>query len=162
MISKKLQQAINSQIQAEFISAYLYLSMSADCEAKNLRGFAHWLKVQYQEETGHAMKLISYLHERGAKVELQTIEQPPQTFTSPVELFEQVLAHEQKVTSMINKLYETASEEKDFATQIFLQWFITEQVEEEASVTTVLERLKMIGDKGSALLYIDKELGKRQ
>lgn len=162
MISAKMQDALNRQIQAEFQSAYLYLAMSAYCESKNLKGFAHWLKVQYQEETGHALKILNYLLERGGVVELKAIEAPSAEFGSPAEVFEKVLAHEQHVTSLINKLYETAVEEKDLATQVFLQWFITEQVEEEASASDVLERIKMIGDRSSAILYLDKELGKRE
>lgn len=162
MISQKLQDAMNSQIQAELYSAYLYLSMSAYCESKNLGGFAHWMKLQYQEETSHAMKFIDYLQERGGTVVLKAIEAPPTEFGTPLEVFEQTLAHEIHVTNLINKLYEAALEEKDYAAQIFLQWFINEQVEEEASATSVLERLKIIGDKSTgAILYLDKELRKR-
>lgn len=162
MISKKLQDAINNQIQAEFYSAYLYLSMSAYAESKNLAGFAHWFRLQYQEETGHALKFIAYLQERGAEVELKQIDAPPAEFGTPLELFEQTLAHEEHVTSLIHQLYEIALDGKDYAAQIFLQWFITEQVEEEASATAVVERLKIIGDKSpGSILYLDKELGKR-
>lgn len=162
MINQKLQDAINSQIQAEFYSAYLYLSMSAYCESQNFAGFAHWLKLQYQEETEHALKLIGYLQERGGTVELKKIDAPPAEFGSPLQVFEQTLAHEQHVTSLIHQLYEAAVAEKDYAAQIFLQWFITEQVEEEASATAVVERLRIIGDKSpGSVLYIDKELGKR-
>lgn len=161
MMNEKLQNAINTQIQKEFNSAYLYLAMSAYSESKNLRGFASWLKVQYDEETEHAMKLLNYLGERNAQVSLKTIEAPAHEFGTPIEIFEVVLKHEQVITASINKLYETALEEKDYAAQIFLQWYINEQVEEEATASAVLERLKVIGDKGSAILYIDKELGKR-
>jgi len=161
MMNKKMADAINAQIQAELYSAYLYLSMSADCESKNLKGFASWLKIQYQEETSHAMKLMAYLQERGGSVELRTIDAPPTTFKSHMEIFEQVLAHEKHVTALINTLYEQAIDTKDFAAQIFLQWFINEQVEEEANASSILERIKMLGDKGSAILYLDKELGKR-
>ncbi len=161
MMNEKLQNAINNQIQKEFNSAYLYLAMSAYCESKNLRGFASWLKVQYNEETEHAMKLLNYLGERSAKVSLKSLEAPAGDFGTPIEIFEAVLKHEQLITASINKLYETALEEKDYAAQIFLQWYINEQVEEEANAQAVLERLKVIGDKGSAILYIDKELGKR-
>lgn len=161
MISTKLQDAINNQIQAEMNSAQLYLAMSVYSEDKNLRGFAHWLKTQYQEETTHAFKFIDYLVARNGTVKLQAIPAPAATYGSPVELFEQVLAHEIQITSLINKLYEVAIEEKDYAAQIFLQWFIEEQVEEEGSAAAVLERLKMIGSSNGSLLYIDKELGKR-
>jgi ferritin len=162
MINEKLQNAFNSQIQKEFHSAYLYLAMSAYAHSKNLHGFAQWLKVQYNEETEHAMKLLNYLGERGAQVTLKKIDAPANDFGTPLNLFEAVLKHEETITESINKLYETALEEKDYAAQIFLQWYINEQVEEEASASAVLERLKVIGDKGSSILYIDKELGKRE
>lgn len=152
---------MNTQIKKEFSSAYLYLAMSAYCESKNLRGFASWLKVQYNEEVEHAMKLIGYLGERSAKVVLKSLDAPANDFGTPIEIFEAVLKHEIMITESVNKLYETALEEKDYAAQVFLQWYINEQVEEEANASAVLERLKVIGDKGSAILYIDKELGKR-
>lgn len=161
MINQKMQDAINSQIQAEFYSAYLYLSMSAYCESKSLKGFANWLNVQYQEETSHATMLLNYLIERGGKVRLDTIDAPPSEFGTVVEMFEKVLTHEQHVTSLINKLYEVAVNEKDFAAQIFLQWFINEQVEEEASVGEVLDKLSVIGEKTVDILYLDKELSTR-
>lgn len=161
MISQKMQDAINTQIQAEMYSAYLYLSMSAYCESKSLKGFANWLNVQYQEETFHATKLMAYLGERGGKVRLATIDAPPCEFGSMVELFEKVQDHEQHVTSLINKLYEVAVAEKDFAAQIFLQWYINEQVEEEASVGEVLDKLAVLGEKTSEILYLDKELATR-
>ncbi len=161
MIKEKMQQAINEQIQAEMFSANLYLAMSGYCMSKGLKGFANWLRVQYQEETMHALKLLDYLLERGGQLEIKEIEAPPQEFGKPVEVFEKILAHEDHVTSLINKLYEVAVEEKDVAAQIFLQWFVTEQVEEEASVSEVLEQLRMIGDQNSELFYLDKELATR-
>lgn len=161
MISNKLQDAINNQIQAEMDSAYIYLAMSVYSESKNLRGFAHWLKTQYTEEMSHAFKLLDYLTERGGTVTLKAIPAPAEEFGTPVEVFEKVLAHEVHVTSLITKLYELAIAEKDYAAQIFLQWFIEEQVEEEGNATAILERLKMIGTSNGSLLYIDKELGKR-
>jgi len=162
MISKKMQDTINNQVQAELASAYLYLSMAAYCEGKNMKGFGHWLRVQYQEETGHAMKLMDYLLERGGQPELKAIDAPPAEFGSPLNVFEKVLSHEQHVTSLIHSLYEVALAEKDYASQIFLQWFINEQVEEEASASEILEKIKMLGDKSSAIIYLDKELGKRE
>lgn len=161
MIGTKLQAAINNQIQAEMDSAYIYLAMSVYSEGKNLRGFAHWLKNQYNEEMEHAFKLLNYLVERGGTVQLQAIAAPATDFGSPVELFEKVLAHEIHITSLISKLYELAIAEKDYAAQVFLQWFIEEQVEEEGNAEAVLARLKMIGNSNGSLLYIDKELGKR-
>jgi ferritin len=161
MLGKKLQDAMNEQIKNELYSAYLYLSMSAYCEAANLPGFAHWMRVQAQEEEAHAMKFYNFIHERGGRVVLQAIDQPPVEFPSPLAVFEQTLEHEQKVTGMIHDLYALAVEEKDYASQIFLQWFVTEQVEEEASASQILEMLKMIGDKGHALIMLDRQLGRR-
>ena len=161
MITSKMQEAFNNQIQAEFASAYLYLSMANYCEAKNLPGFAHWLKLQYQEETGHALKMKDYVLERGGKVTLKSIDAPSTEFGDPVDVFAKVLAHEIHVTSLINNLYETAVAEKDYASQIFLQWFINEQVEEEASASAIHEKLKLVPNSSGAILYIDKELGKR-
>lgn len=161
MLSKKVQDAFNNQIQAEMASAYLYLSMAAYCEGKNLKGFGHWLRAQYNEEVSHAMKMFDYVIERGGQVLLQAIEAPPAEFGSPTDVFAKVLDHEQHVTARINSLYELAVAEKDYASQIFLQWFISEQVEEEGSAGEIIERMKLAGDKGSALVWIDKELGKR-
>ena len=161
-MNKKMQTAINDQIQKEFYSAYLYLAMSAYCQEVNLCGFAKWLKVQYQEEMSHGMKLLDHLLERGAKVELGKIEAPPSEFGSPKAMFEEVLKHEKFITASINKLYETALAEKDYPAQILLQWYVSEQVEEESNASAILESLKMVGDKGAPLMYSDKELGKRQ
>ena len=161
MISVKMQEAINKQIQEELYSSYLYLAMAADSEEKNLKGFANWLQVQYQEENAHAMKLYHYLLERGGKVKLAPIQAPPSEFGTPLQVFETVLAHERHITSSINALYETAVSEKDYAAQIFLQWFIEEQVEEEGNASEILEKLKMVGERSGAILYLDKELKKR-
>lgn len=161
MISAKMQKAINNQIQAEMYSANLYLAMSGYCISKGLKGFGNWLRVQYQEETDHALKFVDYILERGGDLELKAIEAAPTEFGKPVEVFEKILAHEQHVTSLINKLYEVAFEEKDVAAQIFLQWFVTEQVEEEASVSEVLEQLRLVDDKTAGLFYLDKELAAR-
>ncbi len=161
MKSKKLQETMNNQIQAELYSAYLYLAMSIDCQSKNLKGFANWLNVQYQEETMHAMKLLAYMQERGAQVELQAIQAPPSKFGTPVEIFEQVLKHELHVTELIHNLYAVAIEEKDYAAQMFLQWYVNEQVEEEASASEVLEKLKMVEGNNGALFFIDQELAAR-
>jgi ferritin len=162
MIGKKLQDLFNSQIQAEFYSAQLYLSMSAYSESENFKGFANWLKVQYEEETSHGMKFIHYIQERGGEVQLKAIEAPPVKFGSMLKLFEEVLTHEKKVTALINNLYEVALKEKDYAAQIFLQWFINEQVEEEASATLIVEQLKMVGDKSvGGLFQLDHTLGHR-
>lgn len=161
MINTKVQEAINDQIQAELYSAYLYLAMSAYCEEQNLKGFAHWLKGQHDEETSHAYKFMEHLQDRGGKVVLKAIEAPGTEFGTPVAVFEKVLAHEKYVTERIHKLYELALAEKDYAAQILLQWFITEQVEEEATASAILEKIKMIPEKSGGLFYLDKELGKR-
>ena len=161
MISKSMQDSINEQIKNELYSSYLYLAMSAHFEAANLGGFAHWLRLQSQEELEHAMKFFDYINERGGRVHLKAIDQPPAEWSSTLTAFEEVLAHEQKVTGMIHKLYAQAVEEKDYASQIMLQWFITEQVEEEKNATEIIEQIKMIEARGSALLYLDRQLGKR-
>lgn len=162
MITKKLQDAVNTQIQAEMYSANLYLAMSLYSETQNLRGFANWLRIQYQEEMEHAFKLMHYLLERGGTPQLAEIAAPAAAYGTPLQLFEAVLKHEQHVTSLIHALYEQAIAEKDVAAQIFLQWFVTEQVEEEANATAIVEKLRLIGDKSvGAIFYVDKELGKR-
>ena len=163
MLSEKMQKLMNNQIQAEFYSAQLYLAMSVYSESENFKGFAHWLKVQYQEETSHGMKFLEYMLERGVEVELKVIDAPPVKFGSMLKLFEEVLAHEKKVTAMINNLYEAALKEKDYASQIFLQWFISEQVEEEANAAEIVAQLKMIGDKSvGGLFQLDHALGHRK
>ena len=161
MLNKTIQDAMNVQIKNELYSAYLYLSMSAYCESINFAGFAHWMRIQAQEEVEHAMKFYGFIHERGGRVVLQAIDQPPVEFQSPLDVFEKTLEHEQKVTGMIHDLYGLAVQEKDYASQIFLQWFVTEQVEEEDSATQIVETLKMIGDKHQALLMLDRELSRR-
>ena len=161
-MKEEMQVAINAQIQKEFYSSYLYLAMSAYCEKENLPGFAKWLKVQYQEEIEHAMKFLNHLLERGGTVKLGAIAEPPCEFGSPKALFEEVLKHEKFITASINNLYETAIAEKDYPVQVLLQWFISEQVEEESSACAIVEKLKMVGEKGAPLMYIDKELGYRK
>lgn len=160
-IKTKMQNAVNKQINAELYSAYLYLSMSAYCESINLKGFARWMREQAKEETGHAMKLYGYVHERGGKVTLSSIGVPTTTWKSPTAVFEHTYNHEKKVTEMIDNLVNLAMNEKDYATTIFLQWFVTEQVEEEASASEIWETLKMIGASKNGLIMLDKQLGKR-
>lgn len=162
MISKKMVKALNKQITAEVYSAYLYFSMAADFEAKNLPGFAHWMYTQAQEEFGHATRFYNYIYEQQGKAKLAAIDAPPSEWASPVEVFEAAYKHEQHVTSLINGLVALAMEEKDFATNIFLQWFVTEQVEEEASAVTILDQLKMVGDNAQGLFMLDRELTQRQ
>jgi ferritin len=161
MLSKKMQDAINEQIKNELYSGYLYLAMAAYAEDQNLPGFSHWMKTQCQEEVEHAMKFFGYIAERGGRVELKAIDQPPVAFDSPTALFEMTLEHEKKVTGLIHDLYELALEEKDYASQVFLQWYIEEQVEEEATASEILETLKMAGEKGQALVMMDRALARR-
>jgi ferritin len=153
-----MQKALNGQIQKEFASSYLYLAMAAYCETKNLPGMATWLKVQAQEEWGHGMKIYEYIVDRGGTVTLQSLEQPPAEFGSPVDVFKGVLEHEQKITAALNDLYAAAVKENDYATQIMLQWFISEQVEEEKNASDILELLKMAGEH---VIVLDHRLGKR-
>src|SRR5215210_6554996 len=161
MISQSLADALNEQLKQELYSSYLYLSMLAVCVDKNLTGFAHWLRLQADEEREHAMKFFDFIQDRDGRAVLQAIPQPPREFGSPVNLFEQVLAHEQEVTSLIEQLYRKAVAEQDHATQIFLEWFISEQVEEEKTATQILDTLRMAGDNKVALLMLDRELGAR-
>jgi ferritin len=162
MLSKKLEEALNEQIKNELYSAYLYLAMAAQCEAQNLNGFAHWLKVQAKEEIGHGMKLYDFVNDRGGRVILKAIEQPPVEFGTPLDMFKKVLEHEQKVTSMINQLYELAKQENDYPAQVMLQWFIDEQVEEEKNASYILALLNYTEGKGQGLVLLDRELGKRE
>lgn len=161
-MDKKLQKAFNDQIKHELYSAHIYLAMAAYFEAKSLSGFAHWMKVQYKEEVAHAMKMFEFLNDRGVKVLLQAIPQPALEYTSTLEVFEETLKHEKKVTSLINALYDLAKEIKDSASSVFLQWFISEQVEEEKNASYIIETLKMTKPEGPALIMLDRELAKRQ
>ena len=161
MLKQPVQDAINEQIKNELYSAYVYLSMSAYCQTINLAGFAHWMREQSREEVAHAMKLFDFVIDRGGRVVLEAIAKPPTEFKSPLELAQQTLDHERRVTGMIDRLYELAIQENDYATQAQLQWFVTEQVEEEKSASTILEQLKMVGDNRTALLMLDMEMGKR-
>jgi ferritin len=160
-MDKKLQKAFNDQIKNELYSAYLYLAMAAYFESINLEGFGHWMKVQFKEEQVHAMKMFEFLNDRGARVNLQAIPQPPVDFDSAQDIFIKTLEHEKKVTSLINELYELAQKVNDKAACIFLQWFITEQVEEEKNATRILETIKMIKPDSAALIMLDRELAKR-
>jgi ferritin len=155
-----MQEALNTQLNAELYSSYLYLSMAAYYEASDLVGFAHWMRVQAQEELFHAMKFYDFLHERGGKVVLAPIEGPETNWDTANAPFDHAYQHEQKVTGLINDLVNLAIEEKDHATNNFLQWFVKEQVEEEASASEVVQKLKLAGD-GSGLFMIDQELGTR-
>jgi ferritin len=158
MLNEKMLIELNKQINAEFYSAYLYLSMSASMEAHSLKGFANWFRVQWQEELSHALKLFDYVTERGGEIKLDSIETPKIYWISPLEIFIDTYTHEKKVTGMINDLMEVAQMEKDFATQQMLQWFVKEQVEEESNASELVEKLKMVGEDKRGLLELDREL----
>jgi len=161
MLSKKMEDALNEQINKEMYSAYLYLSMSAHSTNIGLPGFANWFMVQYKEETEHAMRIYKYINEQGGKVKLKAIEEPPSEFKDVMDMFEKTLKHEQFITKSIHDLMELAIKERDHATQIFLQWFVTEQIEEEGNDNEILAKLRLAGDKGNGLFMIDKELATR-
>ena len=157
----KVRNLINEQIAHEFYASYLYLAMAAHFEEQNLEGFAQWMRMQSDEEDEHAMKLFDYLVERGERIELGAIDEPPVEFGSPVDAFRAALEHEKKVTGLINDIYEAAVDAKDYPTQVMLQWFIEEQVEEEDVTGTAVERLEMAGDSNAAIMFLDAEFGKR-
>lgn len=161
-MNQSIQVAINSQINAEIESAHIYLSMAAYLDSIALPGCASWMKIQHSEEMEHAMKFYDFLYDRGGKAELQSIAAPQANFDSVLAVFEKALENEKKVTKLIHDLYELAKQEKDYAFESFLKWFIDEQVEEEASATEVIDKIKMIGDHGPALIMLDKELGQRK
>jgi ferritin len=161
MLNPKIQDAFNRQISAELSSAYLYLSMSAYFEAESLRGMAHWMRVQSQEEHKHAMKLFAFINERNGRVTLGPLEAPPSEWKSPLDVFEDAYKHELKVSGLINNLMNLALAEKDHAASSFLQWFVNEQVEEEAAAMAVRDELKLAGDHGVARLMMDRHLGQR-
>jgi len=161
MIPKKLEEAMNEQLNYELFSAYIYQAMTADFKAKGLNGFANWMQVQVQEELLHAMGFHNYILSRGGKVKLMKIEAPPETWKTPLEAFEHALHHEESVTMRINKLAKIAKDEDDFASANFLQWYINEQVEEEENANEIVNQLKMVDDSKEAIFMIDKELATR-
>ncbi|NLE38916.1 MAG: ferritin [Pirellulaceae bacterium] len=161
MLSTKMHEALNAQINAEYYSSYLYLSMAAHCQAINLTGFANWLRVQADEELIHALKFYDFILERGGRVTLGPIEAPASEWESPLAIFEATLAHEQYVTDRINKLVDLAIAESDHATNSFLQWFVNEQVEEEASADAVLQKLKLVAGAPGGLFMLDQEMAQR-
>jgi ferritin len=161
MISNAMQNAINEQINKELYSSYLYLSMAAYFENKNLPGFAKWMHMQADEEREHGMKFFHHLLDRGGKVELKAIADPETDWKTNLDVFKQVQEHEAAVTASINALYELALKEKDYPAQIMLQWFIAEQVEEEKNAADIVQQLELIDAKGTAVLMLDHQLGKR-
>jgi ferritin len=161
MISKKVEKALNAQVNAELYSAYLYLSMESYFQSLNLNGFANWMRVQTQEEVSHAMKIYDFVNERGGRSLLKGIDGPPTEWESPLAAFEDAYAHEQKVTGLINDLVDLAIKEKDHATNNFLQWFVNEQVEEEASADAIVQQLKMMKKAPGGMFMLDRELSRR-
>ena len=162
MMSKTMQDALNEQMKHEFYSSFLYLSMSAFCDRANRPGLARWMRAQGQEETKHAMKIFDHVLDRGGRVELRELGPPPVDFSSPKDVFDQAHKHEQQVTASINKVYGLAVDERDFASRVFLDWFVQEQVEEEKTSGLLAEQLRMVGDDRPGLLMLDRELGQRK
>ncbi len=162
MIGKKMLDALNEQINAELYSAYMYQAMAAQFEADNLRGFAHWMDLQAKEEQNHARKIYEFLVNRGGRVALKAIAAPPAEWKSALAVFEESYAHEQKVTGLISRLVDLARTENDHAAEVFLAWFVTEQVEEEANASQIVEKLKMIKEQPQGLLMLDAQLAGRE
>lgn len=160
-ISQKLEKELNDQIQAEFASAYLYLSMSAWFDRQSLPGFAHWMRLQASEEADHGMRIYRHVLDRQGSVVLQAIEAPPASFDSPLEAFREALEHEKSISERFHHLYRLATDEEEYASIPLLEWFVTEQVEEEDSVRTIVDQLELVGDAGHALLLLDRELAAR-
>ena len=161
MISNEIEGALNEQVNKEFYSAYMYLAMSAYCNSIGLPGFSHWMRMQYEEETMHVTKMYDYILNQGGQIHLKLIEEPPQEYGTPLEVFETTLEHEQYVTGLINKLMDLAVEERDYATQAFLRWYVTEQVEEESNVNDIVAPLRMVGEDKGGLMMIDQQLALR-
>ncbi len=161
MLSAKLESALNNQMNSELYSANLYLSISAYFESENLRGFAHWMRIQHQEEISHAMRLFTYINDRNGRAVVQAIDQPPVEFESVQAAMDMVLEQEKRVTGMIEDLYREAQSHKDYATHVLLEWFIQEQVEEEKSAIEIIEDLKLIGGDGTGLLILDARMAER-
>lgn len=161
MINSKIAAALNDQLNLEYYSAYSYLAMSAYFLTQNLNGFAHWMRVQAKEELGHGMKIYDFLDDRDAEIRFQALDAPKQNWDSPLDVFEDSLAHEQKVSQSIYNIADLALSERDHATHTFLQWFIAEQVEEEAAVKELIDTLKLVGTEGNGLFLLDRDLAQR-
>ena len=161
MLPERIESTLNDQIKSELESAYLYFSMSAYFEAENLPGFAHWMRVQAKEEFGHVMRYYDYINDRGGRIKLQALGEPEGNYNGPRDVFEKVLAHERSVTKKIHEFYELAAQEKDHPTEVFLQWFINEQVEEEGNPQQILSMIERVGETGPGLLTLDQQLGRR-
>jgi ferritin len=162
MLSTALREALNHQVNEELASSYIYLGMAAYFQSLNLNGFANWMHVQAEEEHAHAMRFYNYLYDRGARVELLPISAPPTTWTNPQDAFESALAHERRISGLINELMNMAITDKDHATQAFLHWFVMEQIEEEAAADDIVQRLKFIGSAPTGVYLLNQELAQRQ
>jgi ferritin len=162
MLSSTMQAALNAQINKEQYSSQLYLAMSSHLDAKNYKGFAHWLRVQAEEESAHAMKLLDFVLEGCGTLELKPIAAPPSRFEGVIQAFELALTHENENTASIHSLFEAARGEKDYASEITLHWYVTEQVAEESVISAILDHLKAVGDQGGAIWYLDHRMSKRQ
>ena len=162
MLPQATNDALNDQLQYELASAYLYLALAGYFQSATLPGFAHWMRVQSQEEQQHALKFFDFIHQRGGRVTLQAIDEPPSEYSSPLDAFEKALDHERSVTTRIHGLFELAQRERDYPTQTFLQWFIAEQAEEEDTARGIVDQLRLAGSSGAALLFIDRQLAARQ
>ncbi len=160
-MKEKMEKALNKQVNAELYSSYLYLAMESYFQSLSLNGFARWMRAQVQEEMFHGMKIYDYVHERGGRAEFEAIDKPQVQWETPLAAFEHILAHEQSVTELINNLIDVALDTRDHAAKAFLDWFITEQVEEEATVGEIVDRLRLIGNDSSGLFFLDSELSKR-
>jgi ferritin len=161
MLNPRIQDAFNGQLNAELYSSYLYLSMAAYFDSQNLAGMANWMRLQAQEELAHALKFFDFINERDGRVKLTQVDGPKTEWQSPLDAFQDAYKHEQKVTGLIHGLVDLAISEKDHAANTFLKWFVTEQVEEEATVKSIVDKLKLVGDSSVALFMIDGELGQR-
>lgn len=161
MLSKEMEGALNAQVNAEFYSATLYLAMAGWFAERNLPGFAHWMRIQFQEEQIHALRLFDYILDRGGKPELRALVAPPRDWANALAVFEQTLAHEREVTASINRLVDLAIKQSDHASNAHLQWFVSEQVEEEASAEALVQQLRLVGEAGQALFMMDRELSQR-
>lgn len=161
MLSQKVQDALNAQVNAEMYSSYLYLAMAIHCDAINLTGFGRWMRLQSKEEMEHAMKILEYITERRGRPALKQINTPPASWDTPVAVFEDTMKHEEEVTGMINRLVELAVSEKDHATYNFLQWFVSEQVEEEARADAILQKARLVAGSPNGLFMLDHQLGSR-
>ena len=161
MLTKKVEAAMNDQLQKELQSAYVYLGMSAYCEDQSLPGFATWLRRQFEEEQQHAFRFYNFIIDRGSRVQLKQLDAPPTDYDGPLEVFETALDHERSVTRSINELYDLVAKEKDFASQAWLDWFATEQVEEEKTVGQIVDDLRRVGATGDGLFFLDKDLASR-